>query len=1371
MTSAKGFAWTATLALVRWQRTRRGYEKDADLLQAGFSLLNPDQSGQFGPQSELSRAERAFNLPWQRITSEVLQFAVFLVTKAKKDDELRPEQTRQGLRLLQLALNAFAVKGSGGDAQLTTLPLNSCNLLLLALAETLEKIKRDGETVQTLQDVKAVFLYLFGLPSERAMTTAANFQMYRPPTNVFADFLKRALTAAFQSLTELRKEEDGRQNNEVERLYVDVAHAALFVFQELQKTQTNKKKVFLAIAKTSLRDMIAYRHELVTLQKQGVAAVGEITALLDRVVVDALFDSEHIRQYDGAMVHSAVWRQGGDNGAPESAEDDLKAKKRRKGRQGTSSGLVSYQKNLFDEFLNFLSDATVNSTLKGSAGGFFEVLVRGFTARIRAAAHSKIEDTKTDLKTSRKRAAIVIATTSTTYSPFKFWSELCAVAYLAYQQQEKVPNNGFLPVLVTLYNALFRALCDCDVYRVTEDTEEREQFQTMEKVLSSFLGLLSVGRHGNTCGNASQASEECQIISSAVLCSPNLVNGCLVPIFELLSVQAVHSYPSNDNESCSEGVVTAACSAVVDLIRAYDSMRLLDEFLRSVFAIQQTPEGLYKLFALSLCEATLRKSFMTLPPGQVDVLWNLFVEQIASYSSTDINDVRNAHGVALVRLLFQTFVQEVHVVPQNRAKVVALVSRTHERLLSPLSKQLTETSGPFSPYQRELFCIFGELLMFDSVLNVATREQTFDVMFEKLEGDRFGSVMEQLLSTETSSPKKKKKSSKMSNSDVNGVTTSYGLGAAGIVNICVYWLRKEDASREGRERVTRLVIEYVIKWKCWEAVNFHLPELMMDASKKECDHFYREVVIAFINESTSGDSEGATKRTVCDASFYEILSLREVAPVSLAAIGTQYVNEVQHGMPGCLLKVHHFFSFLLDFPVTYLKPHECGDLLSVALSLYKAIGASPNSRSGEAEACTKLLAWIQLQFKVVGLEVYTNDAQPLLDQQLRDGARYIVSQLVIDKAVNVALLAEVLGHYLDIRANTFVKELLGNVMSNTTKKQTPHQLAQSLKRAGIAVAGLALCGSKTANLCEEEMEFIGNVVDVVIREKRCKTDNEPLTFEMLNAFLKYQAVLHVRAQRQKHEQKEEGRLLELLVERVGDALAASMKLIVANSAPTDDGELEQAAWSFFTDFCKEYASFRSFVTPLETFGCLLAVALSLVSSESIVASKQEKAALALQALIANANKDEFRLLLATVLMELAASEDSRKLSGLRTLSLILSGDQKLNSSRRQVLNKNKEAILEWSSNLARLYGYMKEHEVQLRKHVVYLLMGFLVGVTRDKLAVRFQQKLRPGVFALLDVCSPYEKEQLYAALDSTGKSLLKTIDTTYKLTHRYVGKV
>ncbi|POM68526.1 Hypothetical protein PHPALM_15306 [Phytophthora palmivora] len=463
----EAFDWDAALSLVRWQRTRRGYDGDADLLQTGFGLLQPDADAQFGPQSALSRAERAFNLPWQRVASEVLQFAVFLVTKAKRD-ETRPQQTRQGLRLLQLALNVFAVKG---DAQLTSLPLNSCNLLLSALAETLEKVQQDDQTLQTLQDVKAVFLYLFGLPSERTTTRTVSFQMYRPPTNVYADFLKRALNAIFAALTELKDEEKSL-------VYVDLLFAALFVFQELQKTQTNKKKVFLAIAKTSLRDIVAYRHTLVALQKQGVSDVEAATKMLDRVVEDALFDTEHIRQYDGAMVHAAMWQK--ENCEAQEEANDKKTKKRRKaGGAKTSSGLVSYQKNLFDELLNLLSDREIQLEMKASVGGFFEVLVRGFATRIREAANTKIEDTKTDLKTSRKRAAIVIATTSTTYSPFNFWSELCAVTYAAFQQATE--KNDFLPVLVTLYNALFRALCECDVYRVTEDTEEREQFQTMEK--------------------------------------------------------------------------------------------------------------------------------------------------------------------------------------------------------------------------------------------------------------------------------------------------------------------------------------------------------------------------------------------------------------------------------------------------------------------------------------------------------------------------------------------------------------------------------------------------------------------------------------------------------------------------------------------------------------------------------------------------------------------------------------------------------------------------------------------------------------------------------------------------------------------------
>ncbi|GMF32981.1 unnamed protein product [Phytophthora lilii] len=1501
---AEGFACDDALALVRWQRTRRGPDGDDELLRAGLALLAPEADGRL---RALERCERAFNLPWQRVAAEVLQLAVFLVTKARRDDERR---ARQALRLLQLALQAFAARG---DAQ-PTLPLNSCNLLLAALAETLELTRQDADTLQTLRDVEAVFRFLFALPA--GATGSASFQMYRPPTNVFADFLKRALTAGFRQLGELQTLATA-DKTEQEKIYVDIVHAALFVFQELHKTQTNKKKVFLAIAKTSLRDIVAYRHALVTLQKQGVQGLDAATALLDRVVEDALFDVEHIRQYDGAMVHAAIWRTDGENNAAQTTNEeqgDKKLKKRRKaGNAKTSSGLVSYQKNLFDELLSLLTDQEVQSDVKASVGGFFEVLVRGFATRIRAAASTKIEDTKTDLKTSRKRAAIVIATTSTTYSPFKFWSELCAVAFTAFQLEIK--KGKFLSVLVTLYNALFRALCNWDVYRVTEDTEEREQFQTMEKVLSSFLDVLNVEHNDEVAEDACRATEECNIVSSAVQCSPNLVNCCLAPIFELLGVQAVRNFTSTENDDTTIAVVTAANNALVELIHAYDSMRLLDAFLKAAFTIGRAHEGLYKLFALPASEATLRKAFMALPPGQMDVLWKLLVDQIASYA-TGAEDNHNARRVAVARLLFQTFVQEIHVIPQNRSKVLGLVSYTHEKLLSSFADELSDISGPFTSYQRELFCIFGELLMFDSVLNVSMREQTFDQMLDKLKSDRFVTVIKQLLDTAILTNKEKRKS-KCTDHEINNGNTTHGLGASGIVKLCVYWLRKSEklsgeandtgeAPRKRREQVTRLVIEYVINWRCWEAVSFHLPELMANATTGECDRYFREIVSAFISETSSGELDGSAGRTVCDAGFYEIATLRDAAPMSLTTMTKQYVDQVGDGSLTSLDKPLHFFRFLTNLPTSYLESQRCGNLLAISLALYKAISISGVGANKKDETCQALLAWIQMHFKVIGTAVHkSHETHPQLEKQLRDGAHFIFLQLEVDSAVGVSLVAEVLRYYSGIGANAFVSELLSTVTESGSKK-TADTLTTKLKRAVIVVEALAAYRDASTNTSSEEILFIENVIDMVVSGKVCETTNRPLTFEVLNAFLKYQSVLHKQNNHQQEMMTTERRVLQLLVKHVGDTLASAMKLVVSSNT-TDDKMLATAAWSFFASFCKEYASFRSFVTPLETYGCILAVSLSLVSLNNATKLQQEEAELPLQAVVANNNKDEFRLLLSTVVQELAANEGQRKLGALRALCLVLSGDRKLNTMRRQILNERKEAIVEaliqnfaivalkvgaqpaesndnsmavriwnlkafvlvfckaelftwkthelqhvfigfqpvvsavscwqagtnsfssqelhevwtlsytlllrivrnhfaslvngiphliqaanallqlliltssspqylqycpeWSSNLARLYGYMKEHDVQLRKHVVYLLMAFLVGVTRDKLAVRFQQKLRPGVFALLDVCSPYEKEQLFGALDSTGKSLLKTLDTNYKLTHRYVGKV
>ncbi|ETW02560.1 hypothetical protein H310_06042 [Aphanomyces invadans] len=95
----------------------------------------------------------------------------------------------------------------------------------------------------------------------------------------------------------------------------------------------------------------------------------------------------------------------------------------------------------------------------------------------------------------------------------------------------------------------------------------------------------------------------------------------------------------------------------------------------------------------------------------------------------------------------------------------------------------------------------------------------------------------------------------------------------------------------------------------------------------------------------------------------------------------------------------------------------------------------------------------------------------------------------------------------------------------------------------------------------------------------------------------------------------------------------------------------------------------------------------------------------------------------------------------------------------------------WASNLTRLYGYMLPHATSFRKHMVYMLFEFFQSHKHDDLPLDVQLTLRPGIYALFDICSKYEKEQLYGTLDSTGKVLLKSIDAQYKETHQYTGKV
>ncbi|KAG0272309.1 hypothetical protein BGZ95_011950 [Linnemannia exigua] len=77
------------------------------------------------------------------------------------------------------------------------------------------------------------------------------------------------------------------------------------------------------------------------------------------------------------------------------------------------------------------------------------------------------------------------------------------------------------------------------------------------------------------------------------------------------------------------------------------------------------------------------------------------------------------------------------------------------------------------------------------------------------------------------------------------------------------------------------------------------------------------------------------------------------------------------------------------------------------------------------------------------------------------------------------------------------------------------------------------------------------------------------------------------------------------------------------------------------------------------------------------------------------------------------------------------------------------------------------------KHVPYLLMEYFTIQSSVTASIR-QQPLRnallPGLYALMNLCSDYERELMMSGLDNTGKTLLKGLYADYLKYHKYTGR-
>lgn len=77
----------------------------------------------------------------------------------------------------------------------------------------------------------------------------------------------------------------------------------------------------------------------------------------------------------------------------------------------------------------------------------------------------------------------------------------------------------------------------------------------------------------------------------------------------------------------------------------------------------------------------------------------------------------------------------------------------------------------------------------------------------------------------------------------------------------------------------------------------------------------------------------------------------------------------------------------------------------------------------------------------------------------------------------------------------------------------------------------------------------------------------------------------------------------------------------------------------------------------------------------------------------------------------------------------------------------------------------------MKKCSIYIVVEYLRLVEFESVDPRVRQALLPGIFALLDICSDPEYNQIHKALDETGKVMFKSLLADYRQDFKFKGKV
>ncbi|KAG9402249.1 hypothetical protein AC1031_006873 [Aphanomyces cochlioides] len=1321
-------------------------------------------------ESNLSSIVAQLHVSSARILQAILDYAVHTTIK---------ESTSDSFHLLSMAMLRI---------QSYQLSLQSCSQLLNAVVTVLQAhvgITQADQAVneRLIHNIASIFVRLFENTTTKTFTP--RFGVFKPPTDVYSNFLKDSLTALL-ALSRVMPC----------TTIADFILAILHVYHALQTNQSNKKKVFLA-CKQSLQTLITLRAAMT----EQLPFSRSMVDLLDRIVADALFDREHIHGYGGLVMASSQFKPPSPASASKSdnnnGEEPAKKKPKLAAKSSAAASFkLSYQHQLFHEVRDLLKSSNASNIAE-----FTAMLVRQYVDYIRRAT----DDAKPTGDTKKRKAPQA----NTAMMPtFTFWLDMTAVAMEVVRVTDgssTLESEEGLHLLGCLWDVMNAS----DIYRVAEDNAEQHQYYYLEQVVASIMDRLVLNAEKSL---SSVVADETNMFSAMVECSPKILQPHLARVFDYLALRCGAARNDQDKR------LAATCLA--KLVESYDAMRLLEEFFGTLFDIS-TPEATTAICDLfhdaPRLDGASRKAFAALPSGQVESLWLFFHDALYRAVKAD-----NAERLGLVRTIFALYVQEVPVLQHLQPVVHSCAKQTFDLVLWPTIATKSKTSH--TSIQRETLSLMGELLE----LTDKSIDMTFviDTCFGHPDFLHFVQTICQDEETQSSR--------------LDGILKLCATRVRQLV-------ARFDETNES-VAIASFVLTTATNCASHACITPFLSELGVSASSKACSEFVQAMATSAIAQTLEPNIfldaafyEIRPFLAVLPVVLTRMLEQRTLAlwPPSKKTTLSQLSKSSAAGKfsptPATTQELEDALAFVSAVPIPFLAGSARDQLFQCMLHIDAALDGKPLEKAiaavhlwlehflsamtspFEPSILAVFEAWASTSFASWSSNSATVNAAPLAKAVVRVLVHFHpktmnkVQDAVISAATAISasdrLPRSILG-MVTICADGWVTSAhaAGERFVATVRPLVLAQSSPSAEFASVFAALLHydLVRAKAHN--QELLVALGPMLAVACRTFVNDSSSAGI-LRLIHVVCSHKHELHVNLAMF-------GRLLATLLVAFEAPHVVDSFVALVDNASTEEFRL---VWHTLTTELKVDNKTRV-LAALQAFLCLLRLdkltphkrylhesakpflaalvdlcpattdlsQIHVAACEVVVqaftkadafgwhASDVQIALLSLRPLIATSLQpssewfagvwQQSYLLLLRLLRQFSSSLPMY-------LPTFVAG---CNALLRALLNfqngdDNKKLLHLWASNLTRLYGYMLPQAVTLRKHMVYMLAEFFTKT--DALPQDVFETLRPGIYALLDVCSKYEKDQLYGSLDSTAKVVLKTMDAHYKETHQYTGKV